>query len=174
MFENPTKQPEKEKAGWYTLDEIALVFGMTVQGFRKQVRPLLDAQDIRDAGKKGTRIRARGAIDAYAAGKAKKAEQAAAAKADPMLAGPDDKSGGMERYRLARASQEELNLAVMKKELVNIKDLKRWLDLISSQIRGAGERLVRRFGNEAGDMLNEGLDAAEHHIEMMMKAEGER
>jgi len=75
---------------------------------------------------------------------------------DPLLAEGD--SPALERYRLAKAKHAELDLESRKGELIDREKARDILGRWAVLIRRLGERLVRRCGNEAGQMLNETLD----------------
>ena len=86
---------------------------------------------------------------------------------DALLSGSFD-SPALERYRLARAKLSELELAERESRLVNAEALVRtWLGPSAALMRECGHQLRRRYGNEAGDMLDETLSEierlAKHH-----------
>jgi hypothetical protein len=77
--------------------------------------------------------------------------------------GPD--SPALERFRLARAQQEEIKLESMRGDFLPREDAKTMLLEIASIYRSAGEILVRNFGNDAGDVINDALDEASRRFE---------
>jgi len=172
MFSLPTSKKEsKSKAGrgWFDLKTMAAIFGMTAQGFHKQLRPLIAPEDVTDAGKRGeVRIRARGAIDAHV----QKAIEKAAAKPDPLLQGAA--SPQLEKYRAARASMAELELAEKRGELIRLSELQPAFREYGSALRRAGELLQREFGNRASEILNEVLAEAEAGVARSLEREPTR
>lgn len=57
---------------------------------------------------------------------------------------PDDTdSPALERYRLARAQQEEIKLAKLRSELVESEHIQQWLQSFSLLLRGFGEKLAK-------------------------------
>lgn len=60
---------------------------------------------------------------------------------DPSLDGGD--SPALERYRLARAKQEELKLARMQGELVEVEHVRDFFQKFAGLLRGFGEKLAK-------------------------------
>ncbi len=87
---------------------------------------------------------------------------AAAAVADDELLADGDGSPALERYRLARAQQEEIKLQTMRSDYVSIDDIRTLLMETAALYRGATERLIREFGNDAGDIIATAIDEADH------------
>jgi hypothetical protein len=82
---------------------------------------------------------------------------------DPMLAGSN--SPALERYRLARAQREELELGVRRDQLLPVDDLLAWYDSeVAGPIRRSLERLRKRFGQEAADLVLNVLEGAEASV----------
>ena len=74
---------------------------------------------------------------------------------DPLL---DGDSPALERYRLAKAKHAELDLDLRRGELIEVS---RWRDMMirwSVGIRRMGERLSKRYGNDAAITVNETLE----------------
>jgi hypothetical protein len=156
MFESATKPTANDlERGWFTLADCAAAFDMTAQGFHKEVRPLLSPDDVRGEGRRGTTVRLRGAIDAYAA---KQAETKARKDPDPLMTGTE--SPALERYRAARASQEELRLGQMRDELIPRRELEPGLLRFAQVLRSAGDQLRRQCGADAAEILNAAVDDA--------------
>lgn len=78
---------------------------------------------------------------------------------DPLMTGSD--SPNLERYRLGKAQMIELDLAERQKILVRADVLDRALRPAITAMRQTGDRLVRKFGNEAGEIFNEGVSEFE-------------
>jgi phage terminase Nu1 subunit (DNA packaging protein) len=85
---------------------------------------------------------------------------------DPLLA--DGDSPGLERYRLAKAKHAELDLEQRKGELIEREKAKLILSRWASLIRQMGERLSKRYGNEAAKTVNETLDECGVAVEEVM------
>jgi len=79
---------------------------------------------------------------------------------DPLLAAGGD-SVGLERYRTARASQEEIKLEQMRLNYIPRDEVEQGLIDFSRHVRRAGDTLERQFGHEAAEVLLTALDDAE-------------
>ena len=142
--------------GWFDLATLPRIFDITPQGFAKSVRPLIDVADIRNAGERGrVLIRARGAINAWV-----KHQNTRVAGGDPLLVagGP---SPALERYRSAKATQEELNLELRRRTHLDANEIRGELIRFAGVMRTAIEQVQREFGNPPADILSEALDETE-------------
>lgn len=74
-------------------------------------------------------------------------------------------SPSLERWRAARADMAELDLHQRQQELVALSDVHELFVLTAQVYRDAGDQLVRQFGNAAGDIIAQALEAAERHAE---------
>jgi hypothetical protein len=144
-------EAEPKERGWYTLDQMEEMFDLTRDGFAKSVRPLIPDDAIRNAGKKGMTIHGRRAINAFAA---------KASSEDPLMEAGGD-SPSLERYRAARATWVELDLAERSKQLVKIEVVAEALRPSFQILRNMGDRLIRTYGNDAGEVVREALDEYE-------------
>lgn len=77
------------------------------------------------------------------------------AKDELDLAG--ENSPGLERYRLAKAALAEIDLEVRRGRLLDREKLEAQWVAGAVALRNAGERLQRRFGDEAAELFNEGV-----------------
>lgn len=82
--------------------------------------------------------------------------------ADPEVAGD---SPGLERYRLARAGQEEIKLAQLRGHVMDREWMHSRLMEIASLIRACGEQLQRSHGEDALQILDQTLDDIDGKIE---------
>lgn len=73
-------------------------------------------------------------------------------------------SPALERFRLARAQQEEIKLEGMRGDFIAKEDAKTMLMEIAAIYKSANETLVREFGNAAGDVIADALDEAERRF----------
>lgn len=73
---------------------------------------------------------------------------------------PGGKSEELERWRAAKASIEELNLARRRGELVPVVELREAVDHLTTSARQLGENLGRIYGPEAARQVNTWLEAA--------------
>jgi phage terminase Nu1 subunit (DNA packaging protein) len=74
---------------------------------------------------------------------------------DPLLGAGD--SPALERYRLAKAQHAELDLELRKGELIEVIRCREMLARWAVCIRRMGEKLSKRFGNDAALAINESL-----------------
>lgn len=87
---------------------------------------------------------------------------------DPMLAGAS--SPALERYRLARAQREELELAARRGELVDVDELLTWYEAeVAVPIRRSLEALQKHHSQAAADVVLRGLEAAEQSVTRRLK-----
>lgn len=137
---------------WFTRNDVAALCGLSPRHFDDAIRPRAKGAE-RGAGKTkrfdGPKM--------VAAAIAYRLEQAAPVTedGDPLLAGSD--SPALERYRNVKADLAERDLAERDKVLVRSNMIRDALRPAIAAMRGTGDRLVRQFGNEAGDIFNEGV-----------------
>ena len=84
-----------------------------------------------------------------------------------LESGQDVDSPALERFRNARASLSELELERVRGSLVNVGNIQDHLRAISKRLRECSDRLEKRFGRDAKEMLNETLLSYEKEIEEM-------
>lgn len=77
---------------------------------------------------------------------------------------PDGGSPSLERWRAARASQEELKLAEMRGQLVSIDRVREASNRNAAMWRGCIEQLDRTGQESAAQVIRENLEAAERKV----------
>lgn len=82
--------------------------------------------------------------------------------ADPLLAGGD--SDNLERYRGFKADLAEIDVQERREEMVNLEKVKPVFLKSLGFIKAMGEKLDRRFGNEALEILLEGWEQSTEYI----------
>jgi hypothetical protein len=112
-------------------------------------------------------IRGRAWLDAYVARELHKQVP----DADPLLSGGT--SPALERYRNARASKEELSLAIQRGELAHVADVKQHIGGAIAIVRSALWKLQRDFGVQAYELMKEALDEAAEKIESYGSSEND-
>lgn len=75
---------------------------------------------------------------------------------DPLLA--DGDSPGLERYRLAKAKLAELDLEHRRGELIDKEKCSQLFGRWATVVRRMGDRLTKRFGIEANQVVVEAMD----------------
>jgi hypothetical protein len=151
-------------AGWFPLWLVAAAFGVTRQGFHDIVRPLISAADVRGAGERGTKVRCRGAIDAWVGHKLGMSEDPDAAA---LFGG--SQSPALEEWRKYKAGQEKIKLDLMRKMAFPREQLEPALGAFAAALRRAGETLQRQYGDDAASVLNDALNEAVGSWEKLLK-----
>ncbi len=91
---------------------------------------------------------------------------------DPdMLAGTE--SDGLERYRLARAQQEEIKLAEQRGQIVKLTEFEETVQAILGPYRRFAEHLKRVAGNDLWSMLQEANEEVLQGLERLTNAHGD-
>jgi phage terminase Nu1 subunit (DNA packaging protein) len=148
-----TKRKRRDD-GWIPLADMHRVFGVSSQSFDRYVRSHFPPDAMRKDGRSVV-FYARDCIEAWAV----KKFIAPVDGDDSMLA--TGTSPALERYRLARARQAELDLAEREGSLVRVDQLDAAWVTISGILRRAGATLQRQHGSGARDILDAALDAAD-------------
>jgi hypothetical protein len=148
-------QPGKPDYGWFSLANSAAAFDVNRQTFHATYRPLVPPEAIKVDGR-NTWIHLRRLIEAWSA----KDRQIASGDVDAELYGGSD-SPNLERLRAAKAALSEMDLEERRGTHADIRNLESGLMRFASIIRRTGEILQRRFGSEAIDILNDGIEQAE-------------
>jgi phage terminase Nu1 subunit (DNA packaging protein) len=158
------KKPLAQKLPWVNRHTAAALFGVSVRQFDDRHRKLAPTTATKAVGR-DTYFDFPVLLASFVEAETASHVPSHGAVADPMMAvAGEDTSGGLERYRLARASQEEIKLALMQGEVVRITEIEPGLTSAFKIIRQAGETLIRVFGNEAGVILTEAVDAAANRV----------
>ena len=89
---------------------------------------------------------------------------------DPLLAEGD--SPALERYRLAKAKHAELDLEQRRGELIDLAKCRDLFGRWGSVIRKMGDRVSKRFGVEANQMVAEAIDECDSIVRGLGNADG--
>jgi len=80
---------------------------------------------------------------------------------DPLAGDNGSASAALERFRLARAEDAELDLSRKRGQIVALDELLQWWHTeVAGPIRGAVELLEQRFGSEAAKIVSDAIDEA--------------
>ena len=140
---------------WFTRTESADLCGLSARQFDDVIRSRLKAASVTGAGRT-LRFHGQAVVAALVSYRLEqRADPVSPAEGDPMLAGPE--SPALERYREVRTKLAERDLAERDRELVKGRLIRDALRPAVAALRGTGDRLSRQFGNEAGDVFNEGV-----------------
>ena len=138
---------------WFPLEQCAAALNVTRQTFGEVYRPMVPADAIRNAGRKGVEIHLRKLIDAVVE---KRATDIAASKSpDPLLVG--DGSPWLEEYRKQRAKLAGMDVQEREKTHVNLAKMDAVLVRMAAVLVRAAEALQRRFGKDAFEILDDAL-----------------
>jgi predicted ArsR family transcriptional regulator len=161
--------PERPEAGWFTCADAARAFGLSDEGFRTQLRPLLAAADVLTEGRgRPTWIYMPALIQARVAQQVERA--VADAGSDPMLVGSEG-SKNLERYRLAKAIAQETDNEVRARRLLLRSDVQRIFDRVAGLLRRSVTTLQRKFGPDAYDVVSRAIADAERAIDDLFSSD---
>lgn len=150
--------PESENhpgRGWFTRAQTAEIIGVSERQIDGKYRKMLPSSGVKNVG----RLVYLNLPELFKAIVADARLAADPTSDDPLMSGPD--SPALERFRTARAGLAERDLAERDKELVKGGLLSQALRAGINALRATGDRLIRKFGNECGDIFNEGVNEFE-------------
>lgn len=139
---------------WLTKPQAAELCGLSTRQFSDVVPPKLDKSAVRGAGAT-LRFHAPAVVKALCD---YRVDQAKPIDGDPLLGVDAGDSPELARYRRLKGDEVELNLSERRAMLVRMDKVLEALGPSLAAARGAGDRLRRQFGNEAGDIFNEFVD----------------
>lgn len=139
-----------------TLDEVAFVVGVTrrtVQDWQKRGCP----------GERG-RYPLRAIIE-WCKANVWKAKPALVLTGEEAALADGSDSPALERWREARAAMAEIDLQQRQGDMVALEDVAEMMRIAASRFREAGEKLIRKYGNDAGDHHNQACELMEQDFE---------
>ncbi len=157
---DPPRLPS-QRDGWYSTAEAESIFGVVHQVFYQTYRPHIPESAKRMDGQR-VMLHLPSAIKAWVKHREDYITQQFA---DPDMVGDGE---GLDRFRMARAQQEEMKLEQMRKTHVPLADLNAALGQLSGILRTAGNNLQRQYGNAAGEILNQAIDEFEKRMAMVI------
>jgi hypothetical protein len=147
---------KRDGYGWVSMAVLLELFDVERQTFHENIRPKIAPENIRNEGQRGMLFYARGVLDdfvSYKLGQVVNVDEE-----DAMMEG---NSPAQERWRAAKAGMAEIQLAEMLKQVARVDLLKESFAPAIAAMRECGERLIREFGNIAGDVFNTAIDRFE-------------
>lgn len=152
---------------WFDRDTMAAIFGMRVTNFDKGPRRYAADEDVALDANNGRRLlfHAPSIIKRWAAAKYGGLDDAS--PEDRLLLASNPDSPALERWRDYKARIAELDYQQRLRTLVPMAELAEGLGIITSRLRTLGDRIQRRFGPDALDMLNDTLDDIADHVRRM-------
>ena len=151
----------REKLLWQPRAVAAEIVGLSPRQFDDVFRPRLPADATRGAGA-SLRYRLPAVVAALVAYRIEQVQKPVDDEADPLMTG--GASPALERYRRLKGDDLERTLAERDGQLVRKHVILDALRQGMSVMRATGDRLVRQFGNDAGDVFNEGVSEFEAAI----------
>ena len=142
---------------WQPKAKAAELCRMSTRQFSDAVQPKVESAGQRGAGAT-LRFHLPAVAHALALYRVAQAEPPVV-DSDPAMNGPV--TDNLERYRGWKADGEELTVKERRGELVKAEVVMAALGPAISAMKSAGDHLVRKFGNEAGEIFNEGVGAFE-------------
>lgn len=140
--------------GWSTVNTAANFLGMTTQGLRSTYLPLLRPEDIR-RNVNPMIFRTAALIEAIIERRVSERTPKIVPD-DPDISGPN--SPALERLRTINGNLAELNQREREGELINRVKCRDILSRWGVVIRKMGDRVSKRFGAEANQIVNEAID----------------
>ena len=155
--------------GFLTVPAAAKLLGCSVQNVRSNYLPKLGGDDIITG--RPVRVRFAALVESIVARRVAEAiRQQPQPAADPLLVEGD--SPGLERYRLAKAKHAELDLEQRRAELIDLAKCRDLFGRWGSVIRKMGDRVSKRFGVEANQMVAEAIDECDSIVRGLGNADG--
>ena len=163
----PKKKPKLMKipAGWFDRQTMCDLLDISPQHFARKYVPLLPTDAI-DTVKTKSIFHGRTLLNAWLDERTEDALKNVnpTGEDDPLLLGGGDRSPALERYRSARADIAELDVQERRKVTVHIDLIRRATAFVVSAPKNAVDSLMKRFGNDAGEMVNEAVAEAVEQI----------
>jgi len=142
---------------WLTRPEALTLIGRSAEYFRNNIQAALPPGHIRRAGGRGNPWQFYGPAVVKVL---LVLNSTPSTEADPLLSGSD--SPALERFRLARAEREELELAVRREHLIDVDEFLAWWDAeVAIPIRKGLEKLQKKHGSKAVDLVSAAVRQSE-------------
>lgn len=156
------------EVGWFDRDQMAAIFGVNTKSFDSGQRKLLPTRGdhVKTVNRRPLFL-AHAYVQAWHRRELDKVTPDV--PADPMFVGGGSDSPNLERYRLAKAQQVEMELAVRRGQLMPTDWVREGYGQVASLVRSLGENLQRKYGAGALRMLNNTLDKADESFERFFK-----
>jgi hypothetical protein len=159
----------KPPKGWSTVATAAEFLDLTPQAIRQTYLPAMADCDV-DRKRTPLTLRVSAVVDLMIQRRLDETKKHQPIQSDdPLLA--DGDSPALERYRLAKAKHAELDLEQRKGELIDKEKCRDVLARWGSTIRKMGDRISKRFGIEANQMVSEAIDECESIVKGLANAD---
>jgi len=164
-----TQSAKRPGPGWLSKNELSAVFDVNPRTFEKVYRRYASPESEKTIEGK-IYFHARSVVNAWAESKdAGRPKVAPDVDTDPLLAGFD--SPALEEYRRHAAREKKVKADLAERSAVPLDEIESTLLKLTPILRNAGEELNRRFGNDAGQILNEAIDQWQESSELALKCD---
>lgn len=144
-----------QRPGFFSRKQIAEIFGFTVVYFDRDVRPHLQPADV----VRGHNPLFRAAAVHQFLVEREVRKSTVLPDEHGMLAGPD--SIWLEAFRKERTLSERLKRKLAERRAVDVEDIRAKFQQWAAVIRGAADKLQKKFGRQAHDLLDDAIAQAE-------------
>lgn len=146
---------------WLTRTQASQLCGCGTANFDQRVRPRLGKEAKQGEGRT-LRFNAIAVVEVWVKHQVEICSPVDAEEA-AIVSGPD--SPELEKLRAVKRRREELAYARDLEQITDITALRPTFARVASRLNEAGKILVKKHGNDAGDILNEALDDCERIID---------
>lgn len=162
MRSRTAQKAQNDDSAWLLLTDILRVLDVSRSYFDRELRRALPPGCERKVGNR-VWLHGRTVIETWADNRGRGFPKRTNGNGNGTGSGhrPDEEtilmsgdSPALERYRLAKAKREEIQLARDREEIIDRSDCARVLQRVASHLRGLGGALARRFGREAHALLD--------------------
>lgn len=162
------KQKRNDSECWVSRQQAADLLGVHLNTFDVKYRPRIEHGDTVSEGSRKW-FRGRAIIDLYR----EELLEKVAPDGDSLLGASDGDSPALERYRTAKAEQEEYKAAQMRGEMVTVQEVSEGFSLAANVMRRLADEL-RRKSPESHEALEEAWEDVARIIEDRFGKTGEQ
>jgi hypothetical protein len=144
----------RDEWAWFTRAQAAELCGTSPRNFDERIRQHLPDDSTRGSGR-NLRYHGAGIVAAMVAYR-QPAAVVSPESDDPLLSGAA--TPALERYRSLKADLAEIDVGERRGRIVRSAVISDAIKGGLSAMRQTGDRLTRQFGNDAGQLYNEGID----------------
>lgn len=159
------RKKKAESFPWLTRVQAGELIELSARQFDDAIRPRLDSESKRGSGAK-LRYHASAIVRAFVTYRVEQQSPVGTGEDDELL-DPRVSSPNLERLRGFKADIAQLDWKEKDKQLVSRDVIFKAMRPAATGLRGAGDRLILRYGNDAGEIYNE---AVQEFLEAMEKA----
>lgn len=164
------KAAKRPGPGWFDRREMAEILGVTEHQFYRKYQELAPATAVKRAGAKDYFL-ARTLLDAWIKRELDRGRPKSGQELSPedQALFQDAPQKILDQLRGVKIEQEKIKLDLMRGDAIPRRDLEQGLTLLAASLRRATETLQRKWGNDAGEVVNAALDEAEQRWGKMLE-----